>query len=249
MRALHRSPQHRTSTARPATPGSRDAPVFDAPRTTRDAPRAARAWTSSWSGPEAPLVAGLRRRAAAAAPPSGPIAAAAQLEGSKAFAKEVMVAAGVPTAEYTRRATASRTGIAAITRYPVVLKADGLAAGKGVVIAADEAEARAALEEMLVAAPLRRHAGGRRGVPVGVELSAARAVRRRARAPARPRAGLQAHRRGRHRPEHRRDGRVLAGRRGRRRAGRGRARAGPASRSSTSSRAAGRRSTACSTPG
>ena len=64
-------------------------------------------------------------------------------------------------------------------RYPVALKADGLAAGKGVVIATDEAEARAALTDMLVGAPLRRRAGRRRGVPRGRRALRARALRRR----------------------------------------------------------------------
>jgi phosphoribosylamine--glycine ligase len=101
-------------------------------------------------GPEAPLVAGLvdelSRRGIAV---FGPTAEVAQLEGSKVFAKEVMAAAGVPTASATEVREVGE-GIAAITGWPTVLKADGLAAGKGVVIAADEAEARAALESMLV---------------------------------------------------------------------------------------------------
>jgi phosphoribosylamine--glycine ligase len=79
----------------------------------------------------------------------GPRAAAARLEGSKAYAKEVMREAGVPTAAATvaRDVDAAR---GAIRDYPAVLKADGRAAGKGVVIAASEAEARAALKTMLV---------------------------------------------------------------------------------------------------
>ena len=101
-------------------------------------------------GPEAPLVAGLvdvlAERGIAA---FGPNAAAAQLEGSKQFAKEAMEQAGVPTAAWTRARTVPE-GLAAIQSYPAVLKADGLAAGKGVVIAADEAQARAALEAFLV---------------------------------------------------------------------------------------------------
>jgi len=101
-------------------------------------------------GPEAPLVAGLvdllSERGIAA---FGPNAAAARLEGSKQFAKEAMAGAGVPTAAWTRARTVAE-GLAAIQSYPAVLKADGLAAGKGVVIAADEAEARAALEAFLV---------------------------------------------------------------------------------------------------
>jgi phosphoribosylamine--glycine ligase len=102
-------------------------------------------------GPEAPLVAGLADDLAAAGIPAfGPRAAAARLEGSKAFAKEVMEAAGVPTGAWSRVATLDE-GLAAIGgRYPAVIKCDGLAAGKGVVIAAGEPEAREALEDMLV---------------------------------------------------------------------------------------------------
>lgn len=102
-------------------------------------------------GPEAPLVDGLVDALAAAGIVAfGPSAAAARLEGSKAFAKEVMAAAGVPTASYAVVDTVE-DGMAAITSYPVVLKYDGLAAGKGVVIAEDEAMARATLEDFLVA--------------------------------------------------------------------------------------------------
>lgn len=102
-------------------------------------------------GPEAPLVAGLVDACAAVGVPAfGPSAAAAQLEGSKAFAKRAMIEAGVPTAAYAE-VSGVEQGMAAIERYPVVIKADGLAAGKGVVIARDERAARAALEEMLVA--------------------------------------------------------------------------------------------------
>ncbi len=101
-------------------------------------------------GPEAPLVAGVADALAAVSIPCfGPLAAAAQLEGSKAFCKEIMEAAGVPTAAYTVVAD-PEAGMAAIERYPVVIKADGLAAGKGVIIAADEAQARAALTDLLV---------------------------------------------------------------------------------------------------
>jgi phosphoribosylamine--glycine ligase len=99
-------------------------------------------------GPEAPLVAGLvdaLEDAGIAA--FGPRAAAAELEGSKAFAKGVMEAAGVPTASHlllhSREQALAELGRAS---YPVVLKADGLAAGKGVIVCADEGEARAAVE-------------------------------------------------------------------------------------------------------
>jgi phosphoribosylamine--glycine ligase len=102
-------------------------------------------------GPEVPLVAGLADALAAAGVRCfGPTAAAARLEGSKAFAKEVMAAAGVPTAAH-RVVAGVEEGVAAIGSYPAVIKADGLAAGKGVVIAPDEPTARAALHEMLVA--------------------------------------------------------------------------------------------------
>jgi phosphoribosylamine---glycine ligase len=101
-------------------------------------------------GPEAPLVAGIVDALTEAGIRAfGPTAAAAEIEGSKRYAKELMVAVGVPTADYavlTSRAEAlERTASAA---YPLVLKADTLAAGKGVVICQDEQEARAAVEEM-----------------------------------------------------------------------------------------------------
>ena len=102
-------------------------------------------------GPEAPLVAGLTDdlRAAGVAV-LGPSKAAAQLEGSKAFAKEIMLAAGVPTGR-SETVTSVDEGMAAVAEFglPVAVKADGLAAGKGVVIAHSEAEAREALESML----------------------------------------------------------------------------------------------------
>jgi phosphoribosylamine--glycine ligase len=100
-------------------------------------------------GPEAPLVAGLVDALTEVGIPAfGPTAAAAQLEGSKTFAKEIMLAAGVPTGGHAVVTTVDE-GLAAITAYPAVVKFDGLAAGKGVVIALTEAEARAALTDML----------------------------------------------------------------------------------------------------
>jgi phosphoribosylamine--glycine ligase len=101
-------------------------------------------------GPEAPLVDGLAdtlRGAGVAV--FGPSKAAAQLEGSKGFTKDLCARAGIPTAGYQRtrslgQATAALDGFAA----PYVLKADGLAAGKGVVIAETRAEAEEALAEM-----------------------------------------------------------------------------------------------------
>ncbi|HEX5763724.1 MAG TPA: phosphoribosylamine--glycine ligase [Solirubrobacterales bacterium] len=99
-------------------------------------------------GPEAPLVAGaVDALEEAGVPAFGPSAAAAELEGSKAFAKELMREAGVPTAAHmllrNREEALERVSDAS---YPLVLKADGLAAGKGVIICASEAEAREALD-------------------------------------------------------------------------------------------------------
>ena len=99
-------------------------------------------------GPEAPLVAGLVDRLEGEGIPAfGPSAEAARLEGSKAHAKELMAEAGVPTASHTvvrsREEAISRV---ADTSYPAVLKADGLAAGKGVIICPDEAGAREAVD-------------------------------------------------------------------------------------------------------
>jgi phosphoribosylamine--glycine ligase len=101
-------------------------------------------------GPEAPLVAGIADALAGAGIRCfGPGAAAARLEGSKSFCKEIMESAGVRTADYSVVSTPD-AGIDVISRYPAVIKADGLAAGKGVIIAADETEARAALDDLLV---------------------------------------------------------------------------------------------------
>ncbi|MGH2915798.1 MAG: phosphoribosylamine--glycine ligase [Solirubrobacteraceae bacterium] len=101
-------------------------------------------------GPEAPLVAGVADALANAGIRCfGPTAEAARLEGSKAFCKQVMAAAGVQTAAHTVVSTPEQ-GMAAIDRYPVVIKADGLAAGKGVIIAEDEEQARVALDALLL---------------------------------------------------------------------------------------------------
>ncbi len=99
-------------------------------------------------GPEAPLVAGaLDALEDAGVPAFGPSAAAAELEGSKAFAKELMKEAGVPTAAHTLLASREQAiEQLACASYPAVLKADGLAAGKGVLICATEAEAREAVD-------------------------------------------------------------------------------------------------------
>ncbi len=99
-------------------------------------------------GPEAPLVEGLVDALEDAGVPAfGPSRAAAGLEGSKAFAKQVMSAAGVPTAPHTLlRDREEAIGQISRASYPAVLKADGLAAGKGVIICPGEQEAREAVE-------------------------------------------------------------------------------------------------------
>jgi phosphoribosylamine---glycine ligase len=99
-------------------------------------------------GPEAGLVAGaVDALEEAGIPAFGPTKAAAELEGSKAYAKELMEEAGVPTASHVllRSRTEALEHLAA-TAYPTVLKADGLAAGKGVIICQGEEEARAAVD-------------------------------------------------------------------------------------------------------
>ncbi len=101
-------------------------------------------------GPEAPLVDGLAdslRGAGIAV--FGPSRAAAQLEGSKAFTKELCDRHGIPTAAYARVRSAAE-GHAALAQFgvPVVVKADGLAAGKGVTVALTAAEAGAAIDEI-----------------------------------------------------------------------------------------------------
>jgi phosphoribosylamine--glycine ligase len=99
-------------------------------------------------GPEAPLVDGLVDDLAEAGIAAfGPSRAAARIEGSKAYAKEVMKDAGVPTASHVLlRDREEAAAHVACASYPAVLKADVLAAGKGVIIAPDEREARAALD-------------------------------------------------------------------------------------------------------
>ncbi|WHY78062.1 phosphoribosylamine--glycine ligase [Neobacillus sp. WH10] len=103
-------------------------------------------------GPEVPLLAGLSDKfEAAGLPVFGPRKAAAEIEGSKSFAKELMKKYQIPTADY-----AVFTSFEAARQYveekgaPIVIKADGLAAGKGVIVALTKDEAVASLEEMLV---------------------------------------------------------------------------------------------------
>jgi phosphoribosylamine--glycine ligase len=117
-------------------------------------------------GPEAPLVAGLADACLVAGIAcAGPTAQAARLEGSKSFSKEICDAASIPTARWERfddaasaRAFVRRRGA------PIVVKADGLAAGKGVVVAQTVAEAEAAIVAMMEQSSL-----GQAGVSVVIE--------------------------------------------------------------------------------
>ena len=109
-------------------------------------------------GPEMPLVAGIRDYFDARGLPCfGPSRAAAQLEGSKAFTKSFLERHRIPTAAYR-----AFTELAAAEAYvrergvPIVVKADGLAAGKGVVVASDRAEAQKAVEDLMI-----HHVAGR----------------------------------------------------------------------------------------
>ena len=108
-------------------------------------------------GPEAPLVAGIsdyfkNDEALKNIPVVGPSKEGAQLEGSKEYAKEFMMRHGIPTAAYkafTKDTLEEGKAFLATLKAPYVLKADGLAAGKGVLIISDLAEAQKELEEML----------------------------------------------------------------------------------------------------
>ncbi|MBO2630383.1 MULTISPECIES: phosphoribosylamine--glycine ligase [Shewanella] len=106
-------------------------------------------------GPEAPLVLGVVDAfRAEGLNIFGPTEAAAQLEGSKAFTKDFLARHRIPTADYQNfteiaPAKAYVTELAGRTGFPVVIKADGLAAGKGVIIAQDQTEADAAIDDML----------------------------------------------------------------------------------------------------
>ena len=108
-------------------------------------------------GPEAPLVAGIsdyfkNDEALKNIPVVGPSKEGAQLEGSKEYAKEFMMRHGIPTAAYkafTKETLEEGKAFLATLKAPYVLKADGLAAGKGVLIISDLAEAQKELEEML----------------------------------------------------------------------------------------------------
>ncbi|MBB1086939.1 phosphoribosylamine--glycine ligase [Lysobacter sp. SG-8] len=117
-------------------------------------------------GPEVPLVAGVVDRFREAGMRIfGPTAAAAQLEGSKAFAKDFLARHGIPTAHYAVF-TQAEDALEYIREKgaPIVIKADGLAAGKGVIVAMSEAEAEAAVTDML-----SEYAFGQAGARVVIE--------------------------------------------------------------------------------
>lgn len=153
--ALARSKQFGTVFVAPGNagtacePGMRNLPLHDIDALAEFASREALAFTVV--GPEAPLADGLVDRfRARGLPVFGPCRAAARLESSKDFAKDFMQRHGIPTAAYR-----SFTDPAEACRYiseqgaPIVVKADGLAAGKGVVVAHSVAEAHAAVEQFL----------------------------------------------------------------------------------------------------
>ena len=164
-------------------------------------------------GPELPLTLGVvdefQKRGW---PVFGPTRAAAQLESSKSFAKEFMQRHRIPTAKYSVCTSKEEVREALkLFHTPIVVKADGLAAGKGVVIAQTKDEAQRTAEEML-SGKMLGEAGSR---VVLEECLAGRGAfvpgdeRRRARGSAGRRAGPQARLRQRSGPEHRRHGRVL----------------------------------------
>ncbi len=193
-------------------------------------------------GPEAPLVAGVADAVTAAGIACfGPTKAAAQLEGSKAFAKDVMQAAGVPTAA-ARLCDDADEVAAALDELgpPYVVKDDGLAAGKGVIVTTDRAAAvahaascgRVVVEEYLD----------------GPEVSLFGICDGSHRRPDAAGPGLQADLRRRRRPQHRWHGRLHPAAVGAGRPGRARCSATCSSRPSTRWRGAARRSEASCTP-
>ncbi|HTC87671.1 MAG TPA: phosphoribosylamine--glycine ligase [Bryobacteraceae bacterium] len=103
-------------------------------------------------GPETPLAAGIVDQFRAQGRGIvGPTAAAARVEASKAFAKELMLRAGIPTARFATASSVEEAGDALLEfDLPVVIKADGLAAGKGVIIANTHQEANRAIDQLIM---------------------------------------------------------------------------------------------------
>ncbi len=167
-------------------------------------------------GPEAPLVAGITDAFTENGLLAfGPSKAAAQMEGSKAFAKDVMWDAKAPSGRFRRHDNLDDAlrCLEMQDTFPLVVKADGLAAGKGVVIANDFDEARAAVEDNLVEAAVRsrQRRDHHRGVPGRRRSEPAGAVRRHHRGADGAGARLQAHLRRRRGAQHRRHGQLLPG--------------------------------------
>jgi len=154
--ALSRDPAVTEVHAAPGNPGMAGAAVLHPVDTVDAAAVAALAQQVGADlvvvGPEAPLVSGVADAVRVVGIPCfGPSAAAARLEGSKAFAKEVMAAAGVPTAGFSICDTPAAAHLAiAEADGNVVIKADGLAAGKGVFVCSSVAEANDAVRACLV---------------------------------------------------------------------------------------------------
>ena len=180
-------------------------------------------------GPEAGLVAGaVDALEEAGIPAFGPTRAAAELEGSKAFAKELMREAGVPTAGHVLlRSREEAEERLAATAYPTVLKADGLAAGKGVIICQDEAEARDAVDVFFTERRFGQTTVVLEDFLEGEELSLLAICDGENVVPLAPAQDYKRIFDGDRGPEHRRHGQLLAGPRLRRRRGRGDRRAGP----------------------
>ncbi len=254
VRALARSEQAPELLCAPGNPGiAADARVLDLTVTDLDGlvhVARQRGVDLVVVGPEGPLVGGLVDRLTAAGIPAfGPSAAAARLEGSKAFAKEVMAAAGRP--DRGLRGRHDRRGGPRRDRRPLPRRPEVRRPGRGQGRGAPRGRGRGPRGARGVPRGAPPRAGRRRrgGVPRGGGALPARAVRRGARLPARARAGLQADPGRRRGPEHGRHGLLLARAR---RPGRRTPRHSPrssTSRSSTSSRAGARRSTASSTRG